>query len=106
MGTGATSSDNDSEANESEAGPTSLATTTWPISRRRSVKWCDVTDDESYNEMDSMLSRGQKTGSALTLLQSTFAERAMDQSVCVKINLKNTFIEVDESPIAARMTRS
>merc|ERR1712110_862006 len=99
--TDATSSDTTEEASERDMAPTSFnATATWPVSRR-SVRWCDVTEDESESEMSPMSSRGSKKGLALTLLQSTFAGRGMKQSVSVK----NTFIEFDGSPIAARRTR-
>merc|ERR1712232_693073 len=101
--TGATSSDTADDASESGMVPACLdATATWPLSRRM-VKWCDVTDEDSESEMSPMASRVQRKTSSLTLLPSTFAERAMKQSISVK----NTFIELldDESLVAVHRAR-
>jgi len=97
----ATLSDAADEASESDPGSACFnATATWPVSRRQ-VRWCDVTDDESDGEMSPMSPQRQKKGLALTFLQSASEERGTEKSFSVK----NTFIELDESPIAARRTR-
>jgi len=99
--TGLTSTDaTDEDASDSDMGPTCFnATTTWPVSRKL-VRWCDVTGDQSDSESPES-PRRQNNGLALTLLQSAFTEQGTEKSVRVK----NTFIELDETPIAARRTR-
>jgi len=94
-------SDATDDASESDLGSACFtATTTWPVSRRQ-VRWCDVIDDESDGEMSPMSPQRRKKGLALTLLQSASEARCTKKSFSVK----NTFIELDESPIAARRTR-
>jgi len=95
-----TSSSTPDDASESQIHQTCFATVTWPVSRR-SARWCDVADDEPDINVGSMSSRRQNTGLPLTLLQSSFADRGTEKS----LKLKNTFLDFDVTPIAARQTR-